>query len=255
MYTIGEVEKITGISRDRLRNYEKNGILNPGKGEENNYRKYSEKDILDVMGVEYFRMMDLSIKEISSIYENGRIEHLHSLICDKLDAMNLELQQLMNQIKMLDNFQDMCQRIRNEADCYSIRPMFPFRIVGTLTETKAFEEYPFMRSRKNQDMPMLKSIMRKIEFNSQEITENMVFIIEECNESDEGMQKYEKCVYTITTEKVAGKDIQDEMLEKTMKYIQDNQYEPYGCVFIKPMIMTYSLQEAVTYLEIFVPVK
>ena len=44
--------------------------------------------------------------------------------------------------------------------------MFPFRIVGTLTETKAFEEYPFMRSRKNQDMPMLKSIMRKIEFNS-----------------------------------------------------------------------------------------
>ena len=31
MYTIGEVEKITGISRDRLRNYEKNGILNPGK--------------------------------------------------------------------------------------------------------------------------------------------------------------------------------------------------------------------------------
>ena len=123
MYTIGEVEKITGISRDRLRNYEKNGILNPGKGEENNYRKYSEKDILDVMGVEYFRMMDLSIKEISSIYENGRIEHLHSLICDKLDAMNLELQQLMNQIKMLDNFQDMCHSGKGSGSLGGALPM------------------------------------------------------------------------------------------------------------------------------------
>ncbi|WP_238918928.1 MerR family DNA-binding transcriptional regulator [Clostridium sp. YIM B02555] len=40
MYTIGEVAQITGISRDRLRYYEENGILKPKYDASSSYREY-----------------------------------------------------------------------------------------------------------------------------------------------------------------------------------------------------------------------
>lgn len=44
-YSIGEISKITGISKDRLRNYEKMGIVEPQREMDNQYRFYTEQDI------------------------------------------------------------------------------------------------------------------------------------------------------------------------------------------------------------------
>ena len=40
-----EAEKITGISRRNLRFYEDQGLIEPERNPENDYREYSEKDI------------------------------------------------------------------------------------------------------------------------------------------------------------------------------------------------------------------
>ena len=71
MYTIGEVEKITGISKDRLRYYDKQGILKPRQTQGNQYRDYTIEDIIEVLSVEYFRQIDLGIKDIRAIYNGG----------------------------------------------------------------------------------------------------------------------------------------------------------------------------------------
>lgn len=71
-YSIGEVEKITGISKDRLRNYDRKSILKPRKEENNQYRQYNMNDIIDILGIEHFRRMDLGLKEIRTIREHGK---------------------------------------------------------------------------------------------------------------------------------------------------------------------------------------
>ncbi|HGM3488157.1 TPA: MerR family transcriptional regulator [Clostridioides difficile] len=38
MYTIGQVSKFLGISRDTLKFYEDKGLVNPKKNDENGYR-------------------------------------------------------------------------------------------------------------------------------------------------------------------------------------------------------------------------
>lgn len=255
VYTIGEVEKITGISKDRLRNYEKNKILMPGKENDNQYRKYSEKDIIDILGVEHFRMMDLSIKEIRTIHEEDDMKCIYNLIRNKKSAIKEEMNRLNNIIKMLDNTENSCQKIMNDIGKYSIRKMPPFRVLGTLSETNAFSEYEYFRECKNQDTPILKSMLRKIEFTTSEIVSNKVFIIEDSSELNEETYYYEKCVYTIAVEKVNGKDVMEEFFIKTMKYLQDNNHEFQGIAFIKPMLVNYSLKDTFTHIEIFVPIK
>lgn len=63
-YNIGEVSKITGISRERLRYYEENNILMPLKNKDNSYRTYQEKDIDMILASEFYRVMDFSMKQL-----------------------------------------------------------------------------------------------------------------------------------------------------------------------------------------------
>lgn len=45
MYRIGEFSKITGLTTQTLRYYDREKILSPSYKEENGYRYYSTKDI------------------------------------------------------------------------------------------------------------------------------------------------------------------------------------------------------------------
>ena len=42
---IKEVEALVGIKKTNIRFYEREGLLNPERSEENNYREYSEEDV------------------------------------------------------------------------------------------------------------------------------------------------------------------------------------------------------------------
>ena len=42
---IKEVEDLVGITKANIRYYEKEGLLNPKRNEENNYREYTLEDV------------------------------------------------------------------------------------------------------------------------------------------------------------------------------------------------------------------
>lgn len=253
-YTIGEVEKITGISKDRLRNYDKKEILKPVHEEHNQYRQYSEQDIIDILGIEHFRGMDLGLKEIKAIREQGSVEYLYEMLQNKKAGVQEELERLQNILKLLTSTELACERILKELNQYSIRKMPCFRVLGELSQSNSFDEYEQMREWKKETIPILKSVMRKITYTEKCIQTNQVLIIEDdCKE--ENQQIYEKCLYMIAEEKVNGEDLKEELFPKTMQYIQEHHYEPQGVVFIKPLLISCPFQQLTTYLEIYVPLK
>ncbi len=62
MYTIGQVSKFLGISRDTLKFYEDKGLVNPKKNDENGYRIYNNFDIYDIATINFYREIDIEIK-------------------------------------------------------------------------------------------------------------------------------------------------------------------------------------------------
>ena len=56
-YTIGDVSKRLGISRDSLRFYEKKGIISPQKLE-NGYRCYSYEDTRKLLDIMFYRRLN-----------------------------------------------------------------------------------------------------------------------------------------------------------------------------------------------------
>ena len=76
-YNIKEVAKLFNITTNKIRYYEKQGLINPIRDEENDYRIYREKDIMQLQAVLLYRSIGLSIKTIKEIIKrNDGIDYL-----------------------------------------------------------------------------------------------------------------------------------------------------------------------------------
>lgn len=62
-----QVEELTGITRQNIRYYEKQGLLEPVRETGNAYRDYSEEDVRRLKLIKMLRMLDMPLKEIESI--------------------------------------------------------------------------------------------------------------------------------------------------------------------------------------------
>ena len=67
--TIKEIENLLNISRANIRFYEKQGLLNPER-KDNEYRNYSEDNIKTLKQIIIFRKCNISIEDIKKIF-NG----------------------------------------------------------------------------------------------------------------------------------------------------------------------------------------
>ena len=82
MYTIGQVAKFLSVSRDTLKFYEEKGLVKPKQNIENRYRKYNHFDIYDITTVNFYREMDIEIKN-SGIKKSKSIEGIKLLLEEK----------------------------------------------------------------------------------------------------------------------------------------------------------------------------
>lgn len=50
---IHELERLTDISKQNIRFYEKRGLLHPERNELNNYRQYMQEDVKTLLNIKY----------------------------------------------------------------------------------------------------------------------------------------------------------------------------------------------------------
>lgn len=87
-----EVEQITGLSRQTLIWYEKEGLIHPER-KENNYREYSEKDVQLLQIIKMLRNMDISIDDIRQFLEK------HTSVEELLEEQKAHLKREQEQLK------------------------------------------------------------------------------------------------------------------------------------------------------------
>lgn len=248
------MEKITGISRDRLRNYEKIGILKPQKDDQNRYRRYSETDIIEVMSVEYYRSMNLEVKNIKKIRDQGGLEYLMQKLIEKQEDVELKLEELKRIHTYLAGAINACKLVKENLDRYSIKPIPKFKVFGTLSDSTAFSEYNAFEKREDKTLPIFQSMIREIRFNDYGIIENRVLLIEKSQQEEDDLTE-DLCVYTIVKEDIGGRDIMPEIFERTQNWLEQNKYEHKGTAYIRMLLFDYPEGKATSYLEVFVPIE
>lgn len=89
---IKEVEAITGITKQNIRYYERQGLLNPGRDKENDYREYSEEDLRTLKLVKLFRKLDMPIEEIRKLLQEKA--ELQSAVSAQKERLKKEQERL-----------------------------------------------------------------------------------------------------------------------------------------------------------------
>jgi DNA-binding transcriptional MerR regulator len=95
---IGEVAKLTGLSADTLRYYEKLGLFKPGRSTAG-LRFYTERDLSSLHFIQRAKSMNFSLDEIAQLLEmRGDPQHardeVRELAGQKLVAVEEQLQRL-----------------------------------------------------------------------------------------------------------------------------------------------------------------
>lgn len=100
-----QAEELTGITRQNIRYYERQGLLEPARDTGNAYRDYSEEDVRRLKLIKMLRMLDMPLKEIEQVL-NGDI-----LL---KDAVAKQQENLLIQQKQLQAAVEVCASIRKE---------------------------------------------------------------------------------------------------------------------------------------------
>lgn len=70
---INELERMTGITKQNIRFYEKKGLIHPKRNLGNNYREYTQEDVKTLQVIKILRKLDMPIEDIHQIL-SGEIE-------------------------------------------------------------------------------------------------------------------------------------------------------------------------------------
>lgn len=103
---ISEIEKITGISKQAIRFYEKEGLISPKRNQDNQYREYDENDVRTLKMIYVFRKVGLSVGEISKVLKEEVSIN---------DAMNKRRAEIIKERKEQEQLIEFCDSLKLQS--------------------------------------------------------------------------------------------------------------------------------------------
>ncbi|WP_061995207.1 MerR family transcriptional regulator [Clostridium sp. ATCC 25772] len=122
-YGISEVANIFNITTNKIRYYERKGLLKPLRDSNNEYRKFNDEDIMTLQLILLYRSIGLSISDIKDIIENKSNKNYLNHFNDQWEIVNDEIQRLTIIRDSLENILDklyMKEECRLDSDILDV---------------------------------------------------------------------------------------------------------------------------------------
>lgn len=120
-YKIGMIAKIMGVSPEMVRHYERMGLITPEKDAESKYRYYSDEQLSQLLYVQRFSKMGMSLADIREYLLQGNLQAHYSMIEKCLQDCRKEVERLeLKQVNMENYLRVLriAQRCRNHCIFY-----------------------------------------------------------------------------------------------------------------------------------------
>lgn len=264
MYTIGQVAKFLGISRDTIKYYEEKELVKPQQNSENGYRTYNQLDIYHLTTVNFYRELDLEIKRIQEVRKGMSIEGIQHLLEEKEQQVLEEIAYKNLLLKKLQNAKEDCQKIQQYLGTYTIKEMKPLAMLGVIDHYTAYEEYDALKENTDslKKAVILTSLRRVIQFNEQGMEEDKFMIVRKLEENEKTLEEqvlyHPKCLYTVIEDgrwSTGGKNTDDQVEATIRRVAKENGYELLGLVYINLLLATFEGGLERIFLEMYVPIK
>lgn len=117
-YTISQIAEMFNITTNKIRFYEKKGLLLPIRQSDNQYRRFNEDDIVRLQSILLYRSIGLSIDSIKNILKNNEKENYLIYFNNQWKLVNDEIHRLNIIRKSLEQIID---KIYEKTNDYKIK--------------------------------------------------------------------------------------------------------------------------------------
>lgn len=93
-YNINEVAKLFNITTNKIRFYEKKGLIRPFREADNEYRKFTDEDIFMLQAILLYRCIGLSIDDIKDIFKDNTTSNYLNHFNRQWEVVNSEIHRL-----------------------------------------------------------------------------------------------------------------------------------------------------------------
>lgn len=120
--TIGKLAKLAGISRDAIRIYEREGLIENPKRMPNGYRVYSSEIIAHLNFILRAKSIGFTLKEIGDLLaikhtKENTCEEVRAEAQEKLNHVNDKINELQKLKKALQTLINTCDHNKNASSC------------------------------------------------------------------------------------------------------------------------------------------
>ncbi len=245
--SIGDVEKITGISKDRLRYYEEKNLITPVRDTDNSYREYDNEELLKLMGIQMYRSMDLGVKQIRQIQNSNTIDQICSVFKRRQKELQIQMSELQKQIDSVARGIEDCKKITKYLGHYTIKKVRAIKLIDKIDNLTSTEAGAKFGMESDEQKIIIRSVVRRIEITPEGIGENNVFVAQETE--DEEIE----CVYSIVMESLACDPLMDEYA-KCMQWVNENNIKLGRYCYIRPLLVSHLGKCTESFLEVFAPI-
>ena len=114
--TIKEVEQCLEVPRATVRFYEKEGLINPQRGE-NGYREYSDEDVQTLKKIIILRKLGLAVADIEDVLDGAR--PMSEVVAGNISNLEKQIEELQGALKVCHRLQDAQEEIETfDVDKY-----------------------------------------------------------------------------------------------------------------------------------------
>ena len=114
--TIKEVEQYLEVPRATVRFYEKEGLINPKRGE-NGYREYSDEDVQTLKKIIVLRKLGLAVADIEDVLDGAR--PMSEVVAGNISNLEKQTEELQGALKVCHRLQDAQEEIETfDVDKY-----------------------------------------------------------------------------------------------------------------------------------------
>lgn len=103
---IYQVEELVGITKKNIRFYEEQGLLNPKRNPENDYREYSLADVKVLEKIKLLRKLSVPIEEIRLLQKNQ---------LSFAQTMTQQIERIEKEQQNAEVMKELCARLREDA--------------------------------------------------------------------------------------------------------------------------------------------
>lgn len=252
-YRVQEVNDFIGVTREGIRYYEKLGLIQSTRDEENNYRTFGGYDIFHLMAIDFYHKRGFSNQEIKELFQ---ITNPNGLLC----PIEKKEQELIESIKMyqknLQKLQATKQYILSLNETYNVFTIafLPlYEVKSTFSSFTAFYEYQekVLNAKNFSNDDILSNLIRILYFDDNGYTGSQMSIIEKSNMQTTNIS----CAHIRVSANNDDEILAEKMLKKSKIWASENNIQLEGTVYIFIQLVLFGTTIEHSYYDIYVPIK